>query len=41
MDVVRSRDLLVDDVACGSENDRVVGDLLDLVLGDCELLDLL
>ncbi len=40
-DVARTRDLQLDDVACGGDEDRVVGDLLDALLGDCELLDLI
>jgi Ca2+-binding RTX toxin-like protein len=40
-DTVQSRDLLIDDVGCGSGRDQVVGDLLDQILSDCELRDLL
>jgi Ca2+-binding RTX toxin-like protein len=40
-DTVRSRDLLVDDIGCGPAKDQVVGDLLDLILKDCELRNLL
>ena len=39
-DTVRSRDLLVDDIGCGAAKDQVVGDLLDLILKDCELRSL-
>ncbi len=40
-DVVRSRDLLIDAIGCGGDEDSVVGDLLDSLLSDCELLDLI
>jgi hypothetical protein len=36
-DSIKSRDLLADDVACGSGKDQVVGDLIDLILkSECE-----
>ena len=40
-DLITSRDLLIDDVACGSGTDEVVGDLIDLILKqECEILTL-
>jgi hemolysin type calcium-binding protein len=39
-DVLRSRDTLADQLGCGSENDSVIADLLDLVGADCEQVDL-
>jgi len=36
-DSIKSRDLLIDDVACGAGKDTVTGDLIDLILkGECE-----
>jgi Ca2+-binding RTX toxin-like protein len=39
-DIIRSRDALADQVGCGSENDSVIGDVLDIIGGDCENIDL-
>jgi Ca2+-binding RTX toxin-like protein len=39
-DLLRSRDSLADQVGCGSENDSVIADVLDVVAGDCEQIDL-
>ena len=39
-DLLRSRDTLADQDGCGSENDSVIADSLDLVGGDCEQIDL-
>jgi Ca2+-binding RTX toxin-like protein len=41
-DSITSRDLLVDDVKCGSSKDQVVGDLIDQILRkECEIRSLL
>ena len=39
-DLLRSRDILADQVGCGSELDSVIADVLDLIGGDCEQIDL-
>ena len=39
-DLVRSRDTLADQIGCGSEIDSVIADVLDLIGGDCEQIDL-
>jgi Ca2+-binding RTX toxin-like protein len=41
-DTIRSRDALVDDIACGASKDQVFGDLIDQILKkDCEIRSLL
>ena len=40
-DQITSRDLLIDDVDCAAGDDQLIGDLIDQLLGGCELLDLL
>jgi hypothetical protein len=41
-DTIRSRDLLIDDIACGASKDQVIGDLIDQILKkECEIRSLL
>jgi Ca2+-binding RTX toxin-like protein len=39
-DLLRSRDAFADQVGCGSENDSVIADVLDILGADCEQVDL-